>query len=179
MWHCTHFLRLAYLFSVHMGSGPSLFSYGVFFPPPLLQAFPLLVAGQVPPLLPSPAGLFIHSSVRVFPPHLFGTQGAQTSLLCVFFVVIAYLSVFFSFFPGCGLVCPGGYADLAQGCLWEYCMPLSSPCGLRLPKWSGRWHRVAAWVPSWFLRLTWSGDAMHGLGVWRSHSFAFSWWFFL
>jgi hypothetical protein len=26
----------------------------------------------------------------------------------------------FSFFPRCGSVCPGGYAVLAQGCLWEY-----------------------------------------------------------
>jgi hypothetical protein len=32
-------------------------SCGVFLPPPLLQAFLLLVAGRVPPLLPSPAGL--------------------------------------------------------------------------------------------------------------------------
>jgi hypothetical protein len=41
---------------------------------------------------------------------------------------------FFSFFPGWGSVCPGGYADLAQGCLWEYHVPLSSPCVLRVPK---------------------------------------------
>jgi hypothetical protein len=54
-------------------------------------------------------------------------------LLCVSFIVIAYYSVFFSFFPGCESVCPRGYADLAQGCLWEYRVPLSSPCGL-LPK---------------------------------------------
>jgi hypothetical protein len=46
----------------------------------------------------------------------------------------------FSFFPGWGSVCPGGCADLAQGCLWKYCIPLSSPCGLRLPKPSGRGH---------------------------------------
>jgi hypothetical protein len=26
----------------------------------------------------------------------------------------------FSFFPVLGLVCPGGYAALAQACLWEY-----------------------------------------------------------
>jgi hypothetical protein len=30
----------------------------------------------------------------------------------------------FSFFPGWGLVCPGGYTDLAQGCLWKYHVPL-------------------------------------------------------
>jgi hypothetical protein len=31
------------------------------------------------------------------------------------------------------LVCPGGYADVAQGCLWEYHMLLSSPCVLHFP----------------------------------------------
>jgi hypothetical protein len=76
------------------------------------------------------------------------------------------------------LVCPGLYADLAQDCLWEYHMPLSSPCGLCLPKWSGRWC-LAAQEPSWFLHLRWHKDAMHGLGVWKCWRFAFSWWFFL
>jgi hypothetical protein len=38
-------------------------------------------------------GLFIYSSVRDSPPHLFSAQGAPPSLLCVFFVVIAYYSV--------------------------------------------------------------------------------------
>jgi hypothetical protein len=65
--------------------------------------------------------------VRDFPSSPFVAQCAPPSLLCVFFVVIAYYSVFF-FFPCWGLVFPGGYADLAQGCLWEYCVPLSSPC---------------------------------------------------
>jgi hypothetical protein len=59
----------------------------------------------------------------------------------------------FSFFPGWGLICPGDYTDLAQGCLWEYCVPLSSPCGLRLPKPSGCWH-LAVWERFWFLCLT-------------------------
>jgi hypothetical protein len=31
------------------------------------------------------------------------------------------LLVSFSFFPRWRSVCPGGYAALAQGCLWEYC----------------------------------------------------------
>jgi hypothetical protein len=109
----------------------------------------------------------------------FGAQGTPPSLLRVFFVVIAHYLVSFSFFPGWGSVCPGGYADLAQGSLWEYHVLLSSPCGQCLPKPSGRCHLVAAWEPSWFLRLTWSGDAMCGLGVWRSQSFVSSWWFFL
>jgi hypothetical protein len=45
--------------------------------------------------------------VRDFPSPHFCAQGAPPSLLCVFFVVIPYYSVFFSFFPGWGLVCPG------------------------------------------------------------------------
>jgi hypothetical protein len=89
--------------------------------------------------------------VRESPPCLLGPQGAPPSLLHVFFV-IAYCSV--SFFPGWGSVCPGGYADLAQGCLWEYRIPLSSPCGPRLPKPSGRWHLAAVWELFWFLHLT-------------------------
>jgi hypothetical protein len=48
----------------------------------------------------------------------------------------------FSFFHGWGSVCPGGYAVLAQDCLWEYHVPLSSPCP-SLPKPSGRGHLVA------------------------------------
>jgi hypothetical protein len=70
----------------------------------------------------------------------------------------------FSFLPGWGSVCPGGYADLAQGYLWKYCIPFSSPCGLRLPKPSGHWHLAAAREPSWFLHLTWGGDLCAG---WR------------
>jgi hypothetical protein len=96
-----------------------------------------------------------------------------------FFFCFAYYPVFFPFFPGRVSVCPRGYADLAQGCLWEYHMLFSSPGGLHLPKWSGSWCLMAARELSWFLHLTWSGDAMRGLGVWRSQRFASSWWFFL
>jgi hypothetical protein len=153
-------------------------SCGVFLPPLLSQAFPLLVAGCMPLLLPSLAGLFIYSSGRDFPSPLFGAQGAPPSLLRVFF--FCYCLLFsFSFFPGWGSICAGGYADLAQGCLWEYRVPLSSPCGRRLPKLSGCWCLAVAWEPSWFLHLMWSGDTMVSLGVWRSQSFASSRWFFL
>jgi hypothetical protein len=110
------------------------------------------------PLLPSLAGLFIYNSVRVSPPHL---------LFYVSFLLLLLIIQFFSFFPGWGSVCPGGYADLSQGCLWEYHVPLSSPCGLHLPKWSGLWCLAAAREPSWFLCLTWSGNVTCGLGVWR------------
>jgi hypothetical protein len=90
------------------------------------------------PLQPGPACLFTvpggiplpASSALQVPHHLY------------------YMSLLFSFFPGWGSVCPGGYADLAQGCLWEYHVPLSSPCGPRLPKPSGRGQLVAARRPS-------------------------------
>jgi hypothetical protein len=50
------------------------------------------------------------------------------------FVVVVVYSVWvvFSFFPRWGSVCPGGYSDLAQGCLWEYHLLLSTPGGLLL-----------------------------------------------
>jgi hypothetical protein len=83
-------------------------------------------------------------------PPLFGAQGTLPSFATCLFCCYCLLSSF-SFFPGWGSVCPGDYADLAQGCLWEYCMLLSSPC-LRLPKPSGHW-RLAVREPSYFLHL--------------------------
>jgi hypothetical protein len=93
-------------------------SFGVFLPPPLLQAFPLLVAGHVLPLLPSLGQIVYLQFHEGLPLPRFGAQDALPSLLCVFFVTVAYYSVFF-FFPWVESVCPGGYADLAQGCLWD------------------------------------------------------------
>jgi hypothetical protein len=66
---------------------------------------------------------------------------------CIYFSYCLLLS--FSFFPRWGSVCPGGYADLAQGCLWKYRVPLSSPCPC-LPKLSGRGQPVASWGPPGF-----------------------------
>jgi hypothetical protein len=114
----------------------------------------------------------------ISPPPLLWHSGHTTLFATCLLLLLLLIIQFFSFFPGLGSVCPGCYADLAQDCLWEYCMPLSSPCGLHLPKRSGSWCLVA-WKPSWFLCLTWSGDAMNGLGVWRSQCFASSRSFFL
>jgi hypothetical protein len=144
--------------TLHLLSQAGLFIYSsrgkwAFYP--LLWSFPPTAAFTSFPapdcwavllLLSSPASVFVYSSMRDF----FDAQGAPPSLLRVFFCYCLLFS--FSFFPGWRLVCPGGYADLAQGCLWEYCVPLRSPCGL--PKLSGHWHLVAGWEPSWFLRLT-------------------------
>jgi hypothetical protein len=78
----------------YMGSGSSPLSCGVFLPPTLLQAFPLLVAGRVLPLLPFPAWLVYLQFCEGFPSPAFQVQGTLPPLLCDFFVVIAYYSVF-------------------------------------------------------------------------------------
>jgi hypothetical protein len=66
--------------------------------------------------------LFPQSSVlsapTLFPPCLYCSDGLLHS---------------FTFFPWWELACPGVYAALAQGCLWKYHVPLSSPCP-HLPK---------------------------------------------
>jgi hypothetical protein len=158
------------LFTAHVGSGSSLLSCGVFLPPPLYKlSHSWLLGVSHRSCLLWPAYLFIVPPLR--------HSGHPPSLLRVFIVLIAYYSVSL-FFPGWGSVCPGGYADLAQGCLWEYHVPLISPCGPRLPKPSGHWH-LAAREPSLFLCLTCSGDSLHRLEVWRGQSFASSRWFFL
>jgi hypothetical protein len=109
------------LFTAHVGSGSSPLSCGVFLPPPLSQAFPLLVAGHVNPLPPEPlrpTWLVIYSSRKNSLPPIFGAQCAPPSFPCLYCSYCLLLS--FSFFPGWRLVCPGGYAALAQGCLWDY-----------------------------------------------------------
>jgi hypothetical protein len=80
--------------------------------------------------------------------------GHPTLFAMCLFCCHCLLFSFFSFFPGWGLACPGGYFDLAQDCVWVYHMLLSSPCGLHLPKQSGHWRVVAAREHSWFLHLT-------------------------
>jgi hypothetical protein len=109
------------LFTAHVGSGSSPLSCGVFLPPPLSQAFPLLVARHVPPLLPEPlrpTRLVIYSSRKNSLPPIFSAQCTSPSFPCLYCSYCLLLS--FSFFPGWRLVCPAGYAALAQGCLWEY-----------------------------------------------------------
>jgi hypothetical protein len=136
-----------------VGGGSSLLSCGVFLPPPLSQAFLFLVAGHIPllppePLWPGPACLV--TIPRRIPLTPLQSSGSPTLFAtCLYFSYCLLLS--FSFFPGWGLVCLGGYVDLAQGCLWKYHLPLSLPCPL-LPKPSGH-GRLVAQGPSWFLCL--------------------------
>jgi hypothetical protein len=171
-WHSTS-QSCGFIYS-SCGKWVFLLSFGVFLSPPLLQAFPLLIAGRVPLLLPSPAGLLWGISLSL----LFSAQGALPSLLRVFFYCYCLLFRFFFFFPWVGVGLSRGLCWSGPGLSVGYCVLLSSPCWL-LPKPSGHWCLVVARGPSWFLHLTWSGDAMHRLEVWRSQSFASSRWFFL
>jgi hypothetical protein len=57
------------------------------------------VAGWMPPLLPSPASLFIYSSMKdchSLPLRLSGYPALF--IMCIFFVVVVYFSVFWVFF---------------------------------------------------------------------------------
>jgi hypothetical protein len=120
---CCCSCQLPCLFTAHVGSGSSLLSCGVFLPLPLSQAFLLLVAGRVPPLPPEalrPAQLVYLQSREGFPsPNLQRSVCPTLFPACLIWSYCLLLS--FSFFPGGRSVCPGGYAALAQACLWEYC----------------------------------------------------------
>jgi hypothetical protein len=76
----------------------------------------------------------------------------------------------------------GGQSDLGAMLIWPRVVCGSAMCRLAHPGvcffQAGRSWRLVEQEPSWVLRLMWSGDAMCGLGVWRCHSFASSWWFF-
>jgi hypothetical protein len=84
-----------------VGSDTSPLSCGVFLPLPLLQAFPFLIAGLVPPLLPSPASLFTYSSVRdcPSPPQRSGCPALfAMCLFCCYCLLFSFLL----FFPWVG-----------------------------------------------------------------------------
>jgi hypothetical protein len=83
----------------------------------------------------------------IAPPPLWCSGSPALFAMCLFCYCLLFS---FSFFPGWGLVCPGGYADLAQGCLWEYCMQLNSSCCLHLSKWFGCWCLVLSGSPPGF-----------------------------
>jgi hypothetical protein len=123
-----------FIYSLH-GEVPLPLSSGAFLMTATVTSFPYSkVAGWGPPLLPSLASFFIYSSHKGVPfPHSPELR-APCPLCYVSFFSSCLLFSFFSFFPGQGSVCPGGYADLAQGCLWEYhVLLICSPGGLHLP----------------------------------------------
>jgi hypothetical protein len=115
-------LRPACLFTVHVGGGSFPLSCGVFLPLPLSQAFLLLVAGRAPPLPLEafrPGQLVYLQSWEGFPsPNLRCSVHPTLFPACLICSYCLLLS--FSFSPGWRSVCPGGYAAVAQACLWEY-----------------------------------------------------------
>jgi hypothetical protein len=130
-WCYNHIIRPACLFTVHVGSGlppsPVEFSSHCRF---YKLSLSWLLGGyhhscllQLTCSLTVPWGIAPPHSLVLRVPHPL----CYVSFLLLFFIIP------FVFFPGWGSVWPGGYADLAQGCLWEYRVPLSSPGGLFLP----------------------------------------------
>jgi hypothetical protein len=91
------------------------------------------------------------------PPPFSGSLNVPCPFCYVFFSVPCFLFSFLFFSWGWGSDCPGGYADLSQGWLWKYHMPLiCSPVGLHPSSRLG----VSIWqhgTPPGF-------SAYHGLG---------------
>jgi hypothetical protein len=108
------------------------------------------------------------------PSPIFGAQCTPPSFPCVFIVLIAYYSVsLFSW--GGGRSVQGAMLIWPRAVCGSTTVLLSSNCP-HLPKPSGR-GQLEAWGPSWFPRLTRSGDSLLWLDVWRGQSFASSQWF--
>jgi hypothetical protein len=161
-----------------VGPAPSPLSTGTLLTT-LLQAFPLqgCWAGDATPAFSGQLvylqfceGLPLPHSLELRAPH---------PLCCLSFCCCCLLfRFFFSFFPWVGV-------SLSRGAMliWPRVVCGSTACHLAhlviCVSQAGRSWRLAAWEPSWFLYLTWSGDAMRGLGVWQCWSFTSSWWFFL
>jgi hypothetical protein len=94
----------ACLFTAYMGGAHSPLSSRVFLLPPLLQAFPLLVAGRGPPLLPSQASPSIHSSVRDCPSLPLQPSGRPALFTtCLFLLLFIIQFGFFLFFAWVGV----------------------------------------------------------------------------
>jgi hypothetical protein len=149
-----HLLSLAWcLFTAHVGGGSSPLSCGVFLPPPLSQAFPLLVAGCAPPLPPEPLWptrlVYLHFQ-EGFPSPSGWHSVCPILFLRVFIVLIAYYLVSL-FSPGGGQSVQGAILLWPRVVCGSTVVPLSSPCP-HLPKPSGH-RQLAAWGPSWFLCL--------------------------
>jgi hypothetical protein len=114
----------------------------------------------------------------IAPPHS-SEHRAPCPLCYMSFCCCCCLSVWFYFLFSLG----GGQSVQGAMLIWPRVVCGSTLCCLAhlvvcFSRASRSWC-LAAWEPSWFLHLTWSGDAVCGLGLWRSRSFASSWWFFL
>jgi hypothetical protein len=141
-WHCTCFLRLACLFTAHVGSGSSPLSCGVYLPLPLLQAFLLLIARWVPPLLPSlasPACLFI-VPWEIAPPSPLALRVPHP--LCYMSFLLLFIIQFFSLFS-----LGGGRSVQGAMLIWPRVVCGSTVCCLA--------HLVVCFFPSHL-----------GMGIW-------------
>jgi hypothetical protein len=84
--------------------------------------------------------LFQRACCEGFPHRPSSALRAPCPLCYVSFLLLLLIFQFFFYFSlGGASVCQGGYADLAQGCLWEYHVPLNSLVVCILPS-----HRGAA-----------------------------------
>jgi hypothetical protein len=132
-------------------------SHGKWVFPPLLWSFPpsaTLTSFPAPgcwACTPAPARGSLARPTCLFSPGkdslspIFSAQGPPPSFQRVFIALIAYYSVSL-FFSGWRSVCPGGYAALAQACLWGYRGTVKLT-----------WSTSSQWVPATggsFLRLT-------------------------
>jgi hypothetical protein len=96
-----------FVYSSH-GKWSSHISCGVFLPLPLLQALPLLIAGHVPTLLPSPARLVYLQFCEGFPsPSLVLRAPHPLCYVCCYCLLLS-----FSFFPWVGV-------SLSRGLCWS------------------------------------------------------------
>jgi hypothetical protein len=180
-WHCTHFVRLACLFTVHVRgkSPPSLVEFSSLRHCHKLSRSWLL--GARPPLTgdsPARPGLFIYISGRDSPPPSLVLRVLHP-LCYVSLLFLLFINSFY-FFTLWGMVWPDSYVDLAHSCLWEYHVPLSSPCGLHIPKPSGNSHQAwetgsglgALLVSPFNVKWRFSAQA----GSVECSKFASSWW---
>jgi hypothetical protein len=119
--------------TTHMRGGSYTLSCGVFLrcPSHKLSCSWLLGAWPAPTGASLACLACLFNSQEWFPFPIFGALCSPPCFLHVFIVIIAYYSV--SLFSHGGGLYRGGYEALAQGCLWEYQVLLSSPCPC-LPK---------------------------------------------
>jgi hypothetical protein len=81
--------------------------------------------------------VYLQFRERLSLPHSLELRVPRPLCYASFCCCCCLFSLFSLFSLGGGSVCPGGYADLAQGCLWDYRVPLGSPDGLLVPCWLG------------------------------------------
>jgi hypothetical protein len=160
-----------------MGSVPSPLSSAAFFTLPLLQAF-LLQGCWAGAATPAFSSQLVHLVLWEIAPPLSLVLRVPLPFCYVSFVVVVVYSVcFFFFFPWVGV------SLLGVMLIWTRAVCGNTTCHLAhlvvcFSQASRSWC-LEVRVPSRFLHLPWSGDAVHGLVVWWCQSFTSSWWFFL